>query len=297
MARTVDERGKAKRGTQTPDEEARRDGSPGVETPLVTDPADSASSVAASRWGCLRRLLVVFGLLYVLPVLIAGCARWLEGPQEHWSRADRSPVGLAPDAASTPEAVVQVYAARAYGWRGIFGLHTWVAMKPAQAEAWERLEVVGFGVSRGRPAVRAGTGVPDGRWYGNNPWVLSELRGPRAETAIIRLRAAAADYPYPKRYTAWPGPNSNTFVAHLARHVPELRIDLPANAIGKNYPVDGVFSSTPSGTGWQVSLGGFGGIAVGLEEGIEVDLIGLVAGVDFNRPALRLPGIGRLGMN
>jgi hypothetical protein len=231
-----------------------------------------------------------------LPLLISVCAYLLSGPQEHWSRADRSSIGLAPDPTRTPEALVQVYAARAYGWRGIFGLHTWVTLKPAAAVAWERFEVVGFGVSRGRPAVRISPGVPDGRWYGNDPTLLAELRGVQAEAAIPRLRAAAADYPYPMSYTAWPGPNSNTFVAHLARRVPELRVDLPANAIGKDYPVDGMLAPTPSGTGWQISLGGIVGIAIGCKEGIEIDLLGLGAGVDFGRPALRLPGIGRLGI-
>jgi hypothetical protein len=186
--------------------------------------------------------------------------------------------------------------ARTYGWRGIFGLHTWFSVKPAGATAWQRLEVVGFGVSRGRPAVRAGPGVPDARWYGNNPILLRELRGAKAEAAIPRLRAAAADYPYQSRYTVWPGPNSNTFTAHLARRVPELRVDLPATALGKDYPVDGILSRTPSGTGWQISIGGMIGIAAGFEEGIEVNLLGLDAGLDFRHPALRLPGIGRLGM-
>ncbi len=244
----------------------------------------------------MRRFVAALCLIYLLPLLISLCGYLLQGPQAHWSRADRSSAGLAPDATRTPEAVVHVYMARTYGWRGIFGLHTWFALKPADAAAWERFEVVGFGVSRGRPAVRIGPGVPDARWYGNDPVLLSELRGEKAETIIPLLRAAAADYPYQRQYTAWPGPNSNTFTAHLARRVPILRVDLPANAIGKDYPVDGVFARTPSGTGWQVSFGGLLGVAVGLEDGIEVNLLGLDAGMDLRRPALRLPGIGRLGM-
>jgi hypothetical protein len=126
---------------------------------------------------------------------------------------------------------------------------------------------------------------------------MGELRGPEAARAIPRLRDAANDYPYRSRYTVWPGPNSNTFTAHLARRVPELRIDLPANAVGKNYPVDGVLARTPSGTGWQVSLLGLAGIAVGKDEGLELDFMGLCVGVDIARPSLRLPGLGRLGMS
>ncbi len=243
-----------------------------------------------------KRSFWVILAIYLLPLAIAGCNWVFRGPQVHWSKADRSSAGIAPDPARTPDAAVQVYAARTYGWRGIFGAHTWIALKPQGAEHWERLEVVGFGVSQGRPAVRSGIGVPDGRWYGNDPTLLAELRGPAAESAISRLRKAASEYPYPRTYTVWPGPNSNTFTAYLLRRVPELRADLPANALGKDYPVDGVLATTPSGTGWQFSVFGLLGIAAGAKEGFELDLLGLNAGIDFGRPALRLPGLGRVGM-
>lgn len=262
----------------------------------MTDFTRSGQPPARRRTRRRKLVAILFGAVYFVPLLLAGVAHLSKGPREHWSRADRSPAGLAPAPASAPEAVVQVYAARAYGWRGILGLHTWIALKPARAAGWERLEVVGWGVSRGRRAVRSGPGVPDSRWYGNDPWILAEARGPEAETIIPRLRAAAESYPYPDRYVVWPGPNSNTFTAYLARRVPELHIDLPATAIGKNYPIDGFLSSTPGGLGAQISLGGVVGLALGLEEGIEIDLFGLAAGIDFNRPALRLPGLGRLGM-
>lgn len=67
-------------------------------------------------------------------------------------------------------------------------------------------------------------------------------------------------------------------------------------AVGKDYLFDGVFAPTPSGTGYQLSLGGVVGVLVALEEGIEVNILGLGIGVDLMRPALKLPGIGRLGM-
>ena len=104
-------------------------------------------------------------------------------------------------------------------------------------------------------------------------------------------------YPYPDTYRTWPGPNSNTFVAHVARAVPELRVDLPPTAIGKDYLPDGaVAARSPSGTGVQLSLFGLLGLLVGLEEGIEVNVLGLTLGVDVMAPALKLPGIGRLGL-
>lgn len=53
--------------------------------------------------------------------------------------------------------------------------------------------------------------------------------------AIARLGQAVADYPHARTYSAWPGPNSNAFVAHLGREIPELRLTLPSTAIGKDY--------------------------------------------------------------
>ena len=53
------------------------------------------------------------------------------------------------DPATTPEAVIQVYAARAVSWRGVFSMHTWIAVKPSGAPRYARYEVLGFGVAKG----------------------------------------------------------------------------------------------------------------------------------------------------
>jgi hypothetical protein len=114
---------------------------------------------------------------------------------------------------------------------------------------------------------------------------------------IAQVRAAAANYPYPNTYRPWPGPNSNTFLAHIARQVPELGIHLPSNAVGKDFlPGGGLFAAAPSGSGFQVSLYGLIGILLAGREGLEVNLLGLSFGVDPVRPALKLPALGRLGL-
>ena len=78
--------------------------------------------------------------------------------------------------------------------------------------------------------------------------------------------------------------------------MPELRLDIPANAIGKDYRAwDAPVGLAPSGTGVQASLLGIAGVTLGLDEGIEVNVLGLNFGVDFLRPALRVPGLGRVG--
>ncbi|MDP9198347.1 MAG: DUF3750 domain-containing protein, partial [Pseudomonadota bacterium] len=135
----------------------------------------------------------------------------------------------------------------------------------------------------------------DGYWYGNKPELLGDIRGPGVDEIIHRIESAVAAYPYPDRYHIWPGPNSNTFVAFVLRKVPELRVDLPPTAIGKDYLGWKSVGKTPSGTGGQASLFGVLGVAAGLEEGVEVNLLGLNFGVDPKSLSIKLPIVGRLG--
>lgn len=193
--------------------------------------------------------------------------------------------------------MVQVYAARAVGLKGALGVHTWIVLKPAGAPAYTRYEVVGWGVDRGSPAVRVNRTGPDNYWFGSRPDLLVDVRGDGVDLLIARIEAAVRDYPYPSSYRTWPGPNSNTFTAFVARAVPELRLDLPPTAVGKDFlPGGAPVGLAPSGTGVQISLLGLAGVLVGWEEGVEVNLLGLTFGLDWNRPALKLPGLGRVGI-
>lgn len=213
-----------------------------------------------------------------------------------WRTATHRSAGIAPDPAVHPEAVVQVYASRTFGWRGAFAVHTWVAAKSAAADRYTRYEVIGWRALGGGSALSVSDGVPpDAEWYGAAPVLIGDLRGADAEAVIAKLPAAAERYPYTHRYRAWPGPNSNTFVAHLGREIPELALNLPSLAIGKDWLGDGrLFSPAPSGTGWQASLAGLIGVTAARVEGLEINLFGLVAGVDFLHPALKFPGVGRI---
>jgi hypothetical protein len=215
----------------------------------------------------------------------------------HWSEARRDSTGQAPLPADEPAAIVQVYGARTFNWRGAFGIHTWIAAKRERADAYTVYHVVGWNVRRGRSAVTvARGGPPDFLWFDAHPRLLAERRGEGVENLVDRIEAAVAAYPHTDRYRAWPGPNSNTFVAHIARQVPELGLDLPPTAIGKDWLPDGRYvARTPSGTGWQVSVHGVLGVAIGLREGLEFNLLGLNAGVDIDDAALRLPGLGWVG--
>lgn len=137
--------------------------------------------------------------------------------------------------------------------------------------------------------------APDGYWYGNRPVLLREVRGPGVDALIERIEAAVQRYPYPKKYRVWPGPNSNTFTAFVSRAVPELRVDLPPTAIGKDYLGVVPVGRLPSGTGAQFNVLGIAGLAAGLEEGLEVNVLGLTLGIDPGSLAVKLPLVGSVG--
>lgn len=216
--------------------------------------------------------------------------------QGTWFDAPRHSAGIAPDPAKWVESpIVQVYIAPTYGWRGLLAVHPWIIYKRAGETAYTRYEVVGWG---GSQVVRRNYALPDGLWYGAQPRLLVDHRGPHANALIPAIEAAVASYPHAGSYRIYPGPNSNTFIAHIGREVPALGLDLPANAIGKDYrPLDQPIGLSSSGRGVQASLLGLLGISLGLEEGLEINLLGLNFGLDLNSPGLRLPFIGRLGMD
>lgn len=240
-------------------------------------------------WSVLVLLVLLAGPLAALAL---GKAPW----RSDWSRASSRAIGLAPDPVAHPAAVVQVYGARTFGWRGAFAVHTWVATKPAGADRYTRYEVIGwYGRGGGSTVAVSSSRAPDAEWYGQAPDLLRDLRGAEAEAVLAKLPAIVDAYPYGTSYRMWPGPNSNTFVAHLAREIPELKVALPANAIGKDWlPLDRAIARAPSGTGWQASLYGVLGVMAGAEEGVELNVLGLVVGIDPFAPAIKFPGLGRV---
>jgi hypothetical protein len=242
---------------------------------------------------------ILFTSLCFPALLLAGPAwLWISGEVKvnaPWHKALRHSAGLAPEPAVTPEAVVQVYAARAFRWRGVFAVHTWIATKQEHARRYRVHQVNGWRARRGQSAVVSRWDVPDRHWYGNRPEVIGELRGAAASAAIAQVESVVAAYPLAGRYTLWPGPNSNSFVAHVVREVPALRAVMPVTAIGKDYLLDaGVVGAAPSGTGYQLSVFGLFGLLLAKEEGVELNILGLSIGFDILDAALLLPGLGRV---
>ena len=245
------------------------------------------------QWMKRGAALLALVLIGPLVVAVAGDVKL----NVDWRTADRSTAGLAPAATAEPRAVVQVYAARAFNWRGLFAVHTWLAVKPAGAHQYTVHQVVGWRAWHGRPVVVSHQDQPDRKWYGQTPQLLLDLRGEAAANAIDAIQVAVRDYPYPERYALWPGPNSNTFTAYVGRRIPELRLQLPATAIGKDFLSNGaVFAKAPSGTGYQLSIYGLLGATAAFHEGIELNVLGLTFGIDLRRPAIKFPGVGRVGM-
>ena len=242
----------------------------------------------------LKIALGLFVLFFLLPLGISAGLYASSGSGAGWRTADRSSAGLLPAPSTHQPAVLRVFAAQTVRWRGIFAVHCWIVFKEEGASSYTRYDYTAWG-----NPIRMNGFEPDGRWFGQVPETVFAVDGATAEALIPRVRTAIADYAWQNQgdYRAWPGPNSNTFVAAVLDGMPEIQLALPPNAIGKDFPYDGRWlRATPSGTGFRLSFGGYGGLTVAWVEGFEVNILGAVAGLDLRRPAIKLPGLGRLGM-
>ncbi len=242
----------------------------------------------------MKKSVLLLLLLIIGPIIVSTVNYLASDRRGNWQIADRSSAGLLPPASRHPDAVVRVYAARTVRWRGIFAVHSWIVLKERGAARYTRYDYTAWG-----EPIRVDGFAPDGRWFGAVPETVVAADGDAAELVIPKIRAVVETYRFSAYgdYQAWPGPNSNTFVQTVLNAVPELNAVLPPTAIGKDFPYDGDWwGRTASGTGVFVSLGGYLGLTVGWVEGIELNVFGGVLGFDLRRPALKFPGVGRLGL-
>lgn len=203
--------------------------------------------------------------------------------------------GFAPNPEQFSDPVIQVYAARTWGVKGKFAVHTWLAYKESSANHYEVVQVIGWKQEPDGNVVFTEATIADKTWWGNEPMLLFDVRGQTAGDLIPKLKSAITSYPWSKEYVVYPGPNSNTFVSWVAERVPELKLDLPATAIGKDWrPLEHSFRESPSGTGITASLLGLLGIQLGIEEGLEINLAGLHFEVDLLDLKVGLPLIGNI---
>lgn len=211
--------------------------------------------------------------------------------------ANRESSLLAPLPNIDKEAIVQIYAARAFNWRGLFSLHLWLSVKPKNAASYTVYQVVGWRSFRGLPALSVAEDMPDRIWFNQKPKVLLDIRGQEAENLIPKINEAIKHYPYANEYVTWPGPNSNTFIAYLARLIPEMKFALPSNAIGKDFTGNKFLIKAPSNTGYQLSIYGYFGIMLALKEGLEINLLGFVYGISPATFSIKLPGFGDIRLD
>lgn len=238
--------------------------------------------------------MIAFLLLIVVPIAVSAASYWSGDRKGNWQTADRSSAGLLPSTSDHPEALIRVYAARTVRWRGIFAVHTWIVFKERGAPHYSRYDYTAWG-----DPIRANGFAADARWFGALPETVVAVDGEEANRLIPKIRSVIENYRFKANgdYSAWPGPNSNTFVQAVLAAVPELKAVLPPTAIGKDYPYRGNWLGlTPSRTGVYLSLGGYLGLTIGWIDGVELNFLGAVLGFDIRRPALKFPGIGRLGM-
>ena len=248
-----------------------------------------------------QRTIVVF-IVLLTAMLIVPLGYGLFISYGEWSgTSDRRHTHQGPtgQALISHGAVLQFYVARSARWRGVVAVHSWVTYKKAGSDTYHRYEVIGWKRSSAKDGYLVHSiDRPDHYYYGYRPQLLYQVTDNLAERGIEEIERALKSYPYRNQYRSWPGPNSNTFTAYLARNSESIRLELPVTAIGKDYMpgFSGVVSST-SNSGYFIGFGGYWGLTMAVEEGLEINILGAGYGLDLNPLAIKLPAIGRLGFS
>ncbi len=180
----------------------------------------------------LKKFTVAVMLFVVLSISSLWVTSWALEPQ---------PFGTAqaPDPLDYQDAIIQVYGADVWGFRGNFAIHTWIATKARGAAEYQVYQVIGWRLRRGRSVVSITEDNPSRPWYGSPAILLHEIRGDAAEALIDQVHDAALSYPFDREYKMWPGPNSNSFTAWIGLEVPGLNLELPVKAIGQSWMISG----------------------------------------------------------
>ena len=232
--------------------------------------------------------------LFLLP-LAAHAALYAskDGPAS-LRNADWSSTGMLPPATADRDARVLVMSGRTGGWKGVFAVHSWIVLKPRERDELDAATTW----SAGAHPVRLNGWPPDGRWFGDTPRVLVDVAAPKAAALIPKVEAAieTTATPMPATIASGPGPNSNTFVATVLRAMPELEADAAAERGRPRFPRLALCGPDRQRHRRRGNLWGVLGVKLGWVEGVEVNLLGLVAGLDLRNPGVKLPGFGRIGV-
>jgi hypothetical protein len=241
-----------------------------------------------------RKLLLAILFVYLLPALASAGWWYVKERPGSWREADWSSANILPKPGDDTAAAIHVFSATTGGMKGAVASHSWIVTKGQGDKNYNRYDKVGWG-----SPIRRNGYPADGKWYSNTPRLVVSITGDEAVRLIPKIEKAIQSYPYikPGAYRIWPGPNSNTFVAHVLRSVPELGAVLPPDAVGRDYLPEGkLFAIDADGFDMHATLYGLLGISAGVRSGLEVHVIGLVAGIDVMRPAIKIPALGRFGV-
>lgn len=170
-------------------------------------------------------------------------------------------------------------------WFARFAEHAWVDIK--LGANWHRVEWNSHLDAVRVEPIEASVAMLDERWE-RGIAVHAVHTGDDAARIGADILQVAADYPDVHDYRAWPGPNSNSFVAWLSHRVPGLSLQLPPNAVGKDWTPWFRVGGTTTRTGVAIDTMLLGA-QVGLAEGVELHVVGLTVGVGLWPPQLKLP--------
>ena len=127
-----------------------------------------------------------------------------------------------------------------------FAVHPWViTVRTGTIDRWEVLckihaDIEHFGYVHKNFYTDPTQGIEKSaftqqHWNGKLLGSVTGGKNSLAHTMLNFIQERTPDYPHQENYTAYPGPNSNTYVAWILKHFPESDITLPWNAFGKKY--------------------------------------------------------------
>ena len=133
--------------------------------------------------------LIILTTLLTGPLLVY--IRGVLDLKTHWSKTNLKIVGDAPTPETFKAAVVWVYYARLYNWRGAFASHSWIALKEKNGSSFQIFQVIGWRLYKYQSTIDIHIGPPDRYWYGQKTFLAGELLGVKAERALKKIREAS----------------------------------------------------------------------------------------------------------
>ena len=169
-------------------------------------------------------------------------------------------------------------------WVARFAKHTFVDYRADVKSSWRRIEIVNSRSGILHHTIDDKQAHSPQRW-GERVHVLSQSDGSQNPHFVRDIALFAKEYDQ-SVYRVWPGPNSNTFAEKLCRKIKGIDANLHHNAVGKEHGF--YIGKTAGGTGVELQTP-IVGASLGLREGVEVNIIGLSAGVSISPFRVKIP--------